>query len=101
MYHPYGLHGGGSGACGENIWIKQPRPEDGDLTSSGAPRRINLGGKATLKMGKGDRIVVCTPGGGAWGVAGGEKKLGGEGVRHGRGDARGGVAERAADQLGA
>ncbi|KAL8281548.1 hypothetical protein RQP46_006232 [Phenoliferia psychrophenolica] len=106
VYHPYGLHGGGDGACGQNIWIKQPRAADGDLPKTGGgggvPRRVNLGGKATLKMGKGDRIIVCTPGGGAWGAPGGEKKVGtGKGEKYGRGDARGGTADRAAEQLGA
>ena len=100
VYHPYGLHGGGDGACGQNIWIKQPRASDGD-GGRGAPRRVNLGGKATLRMGKGDRIVVCTPGGGAWGAPGGEKQLAGAKGTHGRGDARGGAADRAAEQLGA
>ncbi|KAK4702852.1 hypothetical protein P7C70_g3372, partial [Phenoliferia sp. Uapishka_3] len=103
VYHPYGLHGGGDGACGQNTWIKQPRAADGDLSKSGgAPRRVNLGGKATLRMGKGDRIVICTPGGGAWGAPGGEKKVNGvKELKHGRGDARGGGADRAAEQLGA
>ncbi|KAM0749750.1 cytoplasmic protein [Meredithblackwellia eburnea MCA 4105] len=106
VYHPYGLHGGGDGACGQNIWIKQPRKEDGDLspdeTSTPTPRKIYLGGKATVKMGKGDRIVICTPGGGAWGAPGEERKAGSkEGVKHGRGDARGGFFDRLAEQLGA
>jgi len=31
-------------------------------------RDINIGGKATVFMGKGDRFLVETPGGGAWGA---------------------------------
>ena len=31
------------------------------------PRIINVGGKATILMGKGDRLVINTPGGGGWG----------------------------------
>lgn len=98
VYHPYGLAGGGAAECGRNTWIKQPRKEDGDFVSSNGaitkPRTINLGGKATVKMGKGDRICIWTPGGGAWGVEGGEKKLSGKKGTHGRGDARGSVADR-------
>ena len=37
-------------------------------------RWINLGGKNTAAMEKGERIVVCTPGGGGWGKVGGESK---------------------------
>lgn len=62
---PYGLEGGGHGAMGRNTWVKCPREEDGD----DQPRRINIGGKATLWMGKGDRLLIETPGGGAWGVS--------------------------------
>jgi N-methylhydantoinase B/oxoprolinase/acetone carboxylase alpha subunit len=32
------------------------------------PRVINIGGKATVLMGKGDRLVIETPGGGGWGT---------------------------------
>lgn len=58
-HQPYGLEGGGPGALGRNIWIK--RNEDGES-------RVSLGGKATAKMERGDRIVIYTPGGGAWGL---------------------------------
>lgn len=70
------MDGGGPGALGRNTWIKQPRAEDGDIptnpeyeriASEGA-RKINIGGKATVWMGKGDRLLIETPGGGAWGV---------------------------------
>lgn len=53
---PKGAHGGGDGAMGENIWY---RKDDG--------LAVNLGGKATVKFNKGDRIIVRTPGGGGWG----------------------------------
>ncbi|KAI5116476.1 hypothetical protein M0805_003505 [Coniferiporia weirii] len=81
--HPYGLEGGGPGAMGRNLWIKQLRREDGDFHGesdspppdskenvgppSNEPREINIGGKATIFMGKGDRLLIETPGGGAWG----------------------------------
>ncbi|KAJ3805540.1 Hydantoinase B/oxoprolinase [Lentinula lateritia] len=78
---PYGMDGGGPGALGRNTWIKQPRVEDGDLSTkleysnnseriaSAGARKINIGGKATVWMGKGDRLLIETPGGGAWGVS--------------------------------
>ncbi|KAG8899494.1 hypothetical protein FRC01_010495 [Tulasnella sp. 417] len=84
---PYGLEGGQPGERGRNIWIKLPREQDGDLpdaaddllpanpsihkdikSSPPKPRIINVGGKATILMGKGDRLVLNTPGGGGWGA---------------------------------
>ena len=55
-----------------NLWIKQRRHEDGDLREGeeegkAPPRVINLSGKNTTPMGRGDRIVIQTPGGGGWG----------------------------------
>jgi 5-oxoprolinase (ATP-hydrolysing) len=74
------MHGGEDGQRGLNIWVKQPRDEDGDFDEvareAGIPkvgeRRINIGGKATVWMGKGDRLVLHTPGGGGWGEANSE-----------------------------
>jgi 5-oxoprolinase (ATP-hydrolysing) len=66
------MEGGGPGALGRNTWVKQLREEDGDLVdpSPNGPRtrEINMGGKATMWMGKGDRFLIETPGGGAWGT---------------------------------
>jgi 5-oxoprolinase (ATP-hydrolysing) len=63
------MEGGGSGALGRNTWIKQIRKEDGDFVEGIGPTRdINIGGKATVWMGKGDRLLIETPGGGAWGA---------------------------------
>ncbi|KAJ7088648.1 Hydantoinase B/oxoprolinase [Mycena epipterygia] len=96
---PYGMEGGGPGALGRNTWVKQLRKEDGDLTDENGAlvsRDINIGGKATVWMGKGDRLVLETPGGGAWGVGG---EGGSDEVKHVRGwEPRGSVAERAAAQ---
>jgi 5-oxoprolinase (ATP-hydrolysing) len=66
------MEGGGPGAFGRNTWVKLPREEDGvpspsDSTDPLEPRQINIGGKATIWMGKGDRLLIETPGGGAWG----------------------------------
>ncbi|RDB26717.1 Uncharacterized protein C11D3.14c [Hypsizygus marmoreus] len=101
--HPYGMEGGGPGALGRNTWMKQLRSEDGDLDGQSEliTRDINIGGKATVWMGKGDKLLIETPGGGAWGVD--------EDARHGNKPAaehinawepRGSVAERTAAQAG-
>ncbi|CAL1710930.1 unnamed protein product [Somion occarium] len=119
---PYGMEGGHPGSLGRNTWIKQLRKADGDLIDSpssqcslspfphshtssniNAPRRINIGGKATVFMGKGDRLIIETPGAGAWGVPEDE-----EDEEEGGGDhdcshvkvwaARGSLAERDAAQ---
>ncbi|KAH9919996.1 cytoplasmic protein [Epithele typhae] len=70
---PYGLEGGEPGALGRNTWVKRPRKEDGDLAegveeAEAESRKINIGGKATVWMGKGDRLLIETPGAGAWGA---------------------------------
>jgi 5-oxoprolinase (ATP-hydrolysing) len=108
---PYGLEGGGSAASGRNTWIKKCRAEDGDLPedqstdSPEAVRDINIGGKATIWMGKGDRLKIETPGGGAWGLVDEEieervKEL--RNLHHsdnaGAWEPRGSIAERAAAQ---
>ncbi|KAJ7768244.1 Hydantoinase B/oxoprolinase [Mycena metata] len=99
---PYGMEGGGPGALGRNTWVKRLREEDGDLTKENADlafRDINIGGKATVWMGKGDRLVIETPGGGAWGVADNEGEKENSKRTEGRGwEPRGSVAERAAAQ---
>lgn len=103
-FRPYGLEGGSPGAAGRNTWIKQRRGADSDLlpdTSDQPPRCINLGGKQTVKMGAGDRIIIETPGGGGWGVPSNEKKERiAAAVSHDRGAARGSYAERRAAQEG-
>jgi 5-oxoprolinase (ATP-hydrolysing) len=54
-FRPYGLKGGGDGESGRNLWIRA----DG--------RCINVGGKSSVKVSAGDRFVVQSPGGGAYG----------------------------------
>ena len=100
---PYGLEGGGPGALGRNTWIKQPRKTDGDLIESDSeplkPRKINIGGKATVFMGKGDKLLIETPGAGAWGEP--EEHDWKEDHSHVKAwAARGSLAERAAAQAG-
>jgi 5-oxoprolinase (ATP-hydrolysing) len=101
VYHPYGLEGGGDAACGLNIWVrkvdkksidknsdrnKPVQEESKEATTSGAVatlekkeeaeyRYINLGAKNTASMKPGERIIIYTPGGGAWGKAGDESKV--------------------------
>ncbi|KKZ60387.1 5-oxoprolinase (ATP-hydrolysing) [[Emmonsia] crescens] len=72
VYHPYGLNGGEDAQCGQNIWVRRT-PKRGQLGEWDV-REINLGAKNTAKMLPGDRIVVKTPGGGAWGKVGEESK---------------------------
>jgi len=55
---PWGLNGGGPGACGED-WL---------LTEAG--ERTKLDAKSTFDVESGDRLRVLTPGGGGWGEPG-------------------------------
>lgn len=52
-YAPYGLEGGGSGQCGENILIRDNR-------------EIVLPGKGSFELHKGDVLSIRTPGGGGY-----------------------------------
>ena len=60
VHRPYGMEGGGKGQAGLNLWITKDE-------KTGEERRVNLGGKNTVNVKNGDRIVVMTPGGGGWG----------------------------------
>ncbi|KAI9511991.1 cytoplasmic protein [Russula earlei] len=98
---PYGLEGGTPGGLGRNTWVKQGREEDGDAPERDSPkaREINVGGKATIRIGKGDRLRIETPGGGGWGLPAEQEDLkvdGQEDVK--RWAARGSVVEREAIQ---
>lgn len=57
---PYGMAGGDEGLRGVNLWIRRDKED-------GTTRTINLGGKATVPMNTGDRIIIKTPGGGGYG----------------------------------
>jgi N-methylhydantoinase B/oxoprolinase/acetone carboxylase alpha subunit len=64
-------------------------------------REINIGGKATVRMGKGDRLRIETPGGGGWGPPGEEGGIQSDGLKYDkRWAARGSVAEREVKQAG-
>lgn len=59
---PFGLLGGEDGSRGLNFWLRKPRNADSEQY-----HRVSLGGKCTLKVQTGDRIVIMTPGGGGYG----------------------------------
>lgn len=88
--------------------MKLPRKEDGDLIEGKDPkkhRHINVSGKQTVKLGKGDHFVIRTPGGGAWGEPEGKENTppaSGASTpnKWHRGSMRGSVAERKAHAEG-
>ncbi|KAJ5652755.1 hypothetical protein N7507_010181 [Penicillium longicatenatum] len=57
-FAPYGMAGGQDGQRGKNTWITK------------AGRRINVGGKNSVRVQPGDRFVIETPGGGGYGAPG-------------------------------
>ncbi|KAI2787786.1 hypothetical protein POX_f08163 [Penicillium oxalicum] len=71
VYHPYGLAGGQDGQCGQNLWIRRVKKADGGWEE----RMINLGGKNSVEMQPGERIIIRTPGGGGWGQVGEQHQL--------------------------
>lgn len=100
VFAPYGLAGGGDGQSGLNIWVKK---EEETSSNAAGERRINLGGKTTVKFKRGDRIIVNTPGGGGWGAPEADKNGKEKGSNtHAHVDRRqGSLAEREAASLGA
>ncbi|KAF2011588.1 hypothetical protein BU24DRAFT_376862 [Aaosphaeria arxii CBS 175.79] len=54
---PYGMHGGEDGKSGVNYIVKKH-----------GGRWCRLGGRKDFRASKGDRVVIDTPGGGAWGT---------------------------------
>lgn len=86
VYHPYGLKGGEDGACGLNLWVRRVEKTNWEQSlkefhdefpseereKEYEERHINLGAKNSAAMKAGDRIIICTPGGGGWGAAGQE-----------------------------
>ncbi|KAF9146508.1 hypothetical protein BGX30_014573 [Mortierella sp. GBA39] len=81
VFQPYGMAGGGPGASGKNLWVQKRtiRKKDGLLLAEESTstiskdetetvfRTVNLSGKNTAHVKTGDRLMICTPGGGAWG----------------------------------
>lgn len=56
---PYGMEGGGDGSSGINLIVRKD--------DKGRESTVNLGAKATTRLVSGDRVVIQSPGGGAWG----------------------------------
>ncbi|KAL8999801.1 MAG: hypothetical protein Q9169_001474 [Polycauliona sp. 2 TL-2023] len=98
VYHPYGLAGGEDAACGVNYWMRKVekggRGADKDEMEL---RKISLGGKNTASMVAGERIIVCTPGGGGWGRVG-EKSQASKRKDEQAGWRKGSLAQRAETQ---
>jgi 5-oxoprolinase (ATP-hydrolysing) len=75
VFAPYGLEGGSAGARGQNWWLRR-RDNAGQNTMLGIAETssteeyewINLGNKQTIQAAAGDRIRICTPGGGGFGI---------------------------------
>jgi len=59
LFSPYGLRGGEDGAPGRATVVKA---ESGET--------IELPGKCSRQLAKGDRLIIKTPGGGGWGLRG-------------------------------
>jgi 5-oxoprolinase (ATP-hydrolysing) len=68
VYSPYGMAGGEDGDRGANYLAR--KMGDGSL------RWISLGGSQEVDLNAGDRIMICTPGGGGYGKAGVVEDLG-------------------------
>ncbi|KAF9167361.1 hypothetical protein DFQ26_004840 [Actinomortierella ambigua] len=69
VFQPYGMAGGEPGLSGKNLWI-QKRPvatADNNKKEEYHYRTVNLGGKNTAKVQKGDQLVLLTPGAGGYG----------------------------------
>ncbi|KAK0638822.1 Hydantoinase B/oxoprolinase-domain-containing protein [Cercophora newfieldiana] len=77
VYRPYGMAGGEDAECGLNLWVRKVKKASwerslkalqGGAVEEGEEeweeRCINLGGKNSAPMEKGDRVIICTPGGG-------------------------------------
>jgi 5-oxoprolinase (ATP-hydrolysing) len=63
VHRPYGLEGGEPGELGLNLWLTKDK-------YTGLSRRVNMGGKGSIPMAAGDRVVINTPGGGGYGTKG-------------------------------
>lgn len=71
-FQPYGMAGGQPGARGMNVLKRCTNASTDCATATGssdgpAVHAISLGGKNTVEVSKGDRLVIMTPGGGGFG----------------------------------
>jgi 5-oxoprolinase (ATP-hydrolysing) len=62
VHRPYGMEGGEPGVSGLNLWLTKDSWTQQD-------RVVNMGGKGSVPMNTGDRVVIMTPGGGGYGKA--------------------------------
>lgn len=60
VHRPYGMMGGEPGAAGLNLWLTTDK-------HTGQERKVNMGGRGSVPMKTGDRVVIITPGGGGYG----------------------------------
>jgi 5-oxoprolinase (ATP-hydrolysing) len=60
VHRPYGMEGGEPGAAGLNVWLTKDE-------WTGQERTVNIGGKGSVPVKTGDRVVIMTPGGGGYG----------------------------------
>ena len=67
VYQPYGMHGGEPAQLGLNLWVYKD--------SEGKEKTVNMGGKNTVPMKTGDRVVINTPGGGGYGPVGAKPRV--------------------------
>lgn len=88
VFRPYGLEGGGDAEVGVNYWVRKTKKVEGSDAEAGTAgddkdsgkegedvQYVNLGGKNTVSMQVGDRIIIMTPGGGGWGKEGEDSKV--------------------------
>lgn len=65
VHAPNGIKGGKPGAKGLNLWIRQTfDPVSGKYLET---KEVNIGGKNSVSLSAGDRIILQTPGGGGFG----------------------------------
>ncbi|CEP11182.1 hypothetical protein [Parasitella parasitica] len=64
VFTPYGLAGGDNGEKGLNIWVRHEKSSQGEHVV----RTLNMTGKNSAQFGRGDRIIINTPGGGGYGA---------------------------------
>lgn len=67
VYSPYGMAGGDDASRGINYLGRKMKDD--------SIRWINLGGSKEVDLHAGDRIMLCTPGGGGYGKPGGTNTL--------------------------
>ncbi|KAF3077965.1 hypothetical protein TWF102_004031 [Orbilia oligospora] len=81
VFKPYGMAGGEPASRGVNYWMRKidnnNHSNGGSNGANGVEeeegrkyKKINMGGKNTASMKPGDRIIICTPGGGGYGLKG-------------------------------